>query len=416
MPTSSSEPGVFDDAAAARLDAADPLGRFRDEFVVADPDLVYLDGNSLGRAPRRSVAAVRRALDRWATDLVAAWDGWFDLGAETGARLAPLLGARPGTTVVGDQTTVNLYKLAVAALRAVGRGDVITDEGNFPSDRYVLAAAAEAAGGALRVLPADPDPDAVGDALDDRVGLVSLSHVSYRSGALLDMDSITARAHAAGALVLWDLSHSVGVVPIDLEGAGVDLAVGCTYKYLNGGPGAPAFLYARQAERLINPVPGWFGHREPFAFSSIYDPAPDARRFLVGTPPILALVAVAEGVALVAEAGIDAIRAKSIAMTSAFIAAAAERLVPLGFEIVTPRDAERRGSHVALRHAEAWKASRALRRRRVIVDFRAPDVVRYGFAPLYGTFSEIWRAVEVTAEVVRSSAHLDEAPQRHGVT
>jgi len=414
-----SPPGaVLDEETAAALDAADPLGRWRAEFVAGDPDLVYLDGNSLGRPPKQAIAAVEEALAVWGRDLVLAWDRWFDLGWRVGAELAPLLGADANEVVLADQTSVDLFKAATAALRATSRPDVLTDAENFPSDRYVLAEVARAAGGALRVVPADPDAATVARALDERIGLVALSHVSYRSGALADLATLTRVAHEAGALALWDLSHSVGVVPIDLHDADADLAVGCTYKYLNGGPGAPAFLFVanRLADRLVPPIPGWFGHADPFAFSPEYVPAAGARRFLAGTPPILSLVAARAGIALVAAAGIDAIRDKSVALTERFLATAERRLLPLGFTIATPRAPERRGSHVSLAHPHAHGVSRALRARGVLVDHRAPDLVRYGFSPLVTTHRDVWRAAALTEEVVRSGEHLAHGGPRRGVT
>jgi kynureninase len=301
--------------------------------------------------------------------------------------LAPLIGAQPAS--------VNLYKLARAALDAAppGRGVVVTDRGNFPSDRYILAGIAE-----VRLVEPDPDVAAVAAALGPGdVALVSLSHVTFGSGTLLDVPGITAAAHDAGVPVLWDLSHAVGALPVHLEADGVDLAVGCTYKYLNGGPGSPAFLYVRRRhqDRLQQPIRGWFGAADQFAMGPAYRPAPGIDRFAVGTPPVLGLAAVDEGVALLAEAGIDALRHKSLALTDLLIAAADAALDPLGFEVATPRDHDRRGSHVALRHPDAWRLCRALvEELGVIPDFREPDLIRLGATPINTRFVDVWDAVD----------------------
>ncbi len=404
---------------AAELDARDPLASIRDEFVVTDPDLVYLDGNSLGRLPARARSDVLATVDDdWGDGLVRSWDHWVDLGSRIGDLLAPLIGARPGEVAIADQTSVNLFKLASAAMAATGRTDIVTDEGNFPSDMYVLDSVARAAGGRLRLLPADPDPRMVGGALDESVGLVSLSLVSFRSGALLHQAAINEVAHASGTLTLWDLSHAAGALPVGLRVNGSDLAIGCTYKYLNGGPGAPAFLYVREdlQRSLTQPIAGWWGHEDMFAFATNYTPAADIRRFLIGTPPVLSLVGATAGIELTARVGIEPIRTKSVALTEWFIELADRALTEHGVDVVTPRDAERRGSQVALRHADAWPVSQALRARKVIADFRAPDLVRFGFAPLYNTFAQALQAVEITAEIVASGDHLGFPAARRGVT
>ncbi len=394
-------------AAAADRDAADPLSGFRSRFSIPDPDLVYLDGNSLGPLPRRTRTAIAETVDReWAGGLVRSWDRWLDLGTRAGAALAPLIGARPDEVALCDQTSVNLYKLAEAAIGAEpSRPDIVTDADNFPSDRYILHEVARRRGGRLRDVPADPTVTDIADALDQHVGLVSLSLVNYRSGALADLRGITALAHQAGARVLWDLSHAAGIVPVDLADA--DLAVGCTYKYLNGGPGSPAFLYVRRDLQgtLTQPIAGWWSHDDMFAFEAGYRPAPDIRRFLTGTAPIVSMIGAAEGIALCADAGIDAIRAKSRTMTSWFIELANQRLAALGFEMVTPTDDDRRGGHVALRHDAAWPIVQALRDRNVIVDFRHPGIVRYGFSPLYNRYRDVAAAIERTADVVASGRH-----------
>ncbi|MEY2568336.1 MAG: kynureninase [Actinomycetota bacterium] len=388
-------------ADAARLDEQDPLAGFRDRFVIDDEDLVYLDGNSLGRLPRATRGRLLRAVDEeWGRGLVTSWSSWVDLATDVGDRLgAAVLGAAPGQTLVSDSTSVNLYKLAVSALDArPGRTAVVIDVGEFPTDRFVLEGICAARGLEMRT----------GDGLDGSVGLVVCSHVSYATGERLDVRATSDAVHDVGALVLWDLSHSAGAVPIELDAAGADLAVGCTYKYLNAGPGAPAFLYVRSAlqTQLRQPIWGWFGQRDQFAMGPVYDPYSDLRRFQVGTPPVLGMHAVDEGVALVAEAGIDALAAKGAALTAFAIELADAWLAPLGFDVVTPRDAQRRGAHVALRHPDAWPICQALvERARVVPDFRAPDIVRLGLAPLFTRFVDVWEGVDRVRRLVEFGDH-----------
>lgn len=387
-------------------DAADPLGRFRDEFAFEEGGPLYVDGNSLGRLPHRTRELLAGVVDEWSTALVRGWHGWIDLPAEVGDLLAEhVLGAGAGEVLVTDSVTVNLYKLAGAVLSArPERTAVVTDVDNFPTDRYVL----EGLVPELRFIHADPvdgpTPADVEEACaGGDVALVSLSHVAYRSGARADLPAITEAAHRAGALVLWDLSHSAGAVPVQLEEQGVDLAVGCTYKYLNAGPGAPAFLYVRSTlqEELRTPIQGWFGQRDQFAMGSPYEPAEGVARFLAGSPQVLGLVAVRSGAELVAEAGIDAIAAKAGALTAYALELHDELLAPLGVEVGTPRDPERRGAHVSFRHRDAWPICRALiERAEVVPDFRGPDSVRFGFPPLYTRFADVREAVERLRRVV----------------
>jgi kynureninase len=389
---------------ARARDARDPLARFRSAFAVEDDGLVYLDGNSLGRLPRRADDAARRAVAEWRGRLVRGWnEGWVEAPRRVGEKLARLLGAREGEVLVSDSTSVNLFKLAVAALGArPDRTEIVTDELNFPSDLYVLEGAARLLGGERRVRVVSArdgisiDPGDLADAIGARTALVSLSHASYRSGFLHDLPAVTGIAHAAGALVLWDVSHSAGVVPIDLEASGADLAVGCTYKYLNGGPGAPAFLYVRRALQgaLENPITGWFGREAPFSFAPDFVPARGAERFLVGTPPILSLAAAEAGIDLALEAGVGAAREKSVAMGRFLEKCIDEVLAPFGVTLRTPRDAERRGSHLSIGHPQARAIARALvSDENVIPDFRPPDVIRFGFAPLFNSFEDLFEGV-----------------------
>ncbi len=411
----------YADSAAA--DAADPLAPFRELFEIADPDQIYLDGNSLGRLPRATKGRIADVVtDEWGKNLIESWgDRWWALGRTLGAQIAPLIGADPAAVVVADSTSVALFKLAWGALRVdPSRSVIVTDDLNFPTDLYVLTAAAEAAGGRrLEVVPspdgvATPEDDIVA-ALDGETALLSLSHVSFKSGALYNMDRLTRAAHDVGALVLWDLSHSAGVVQMDLSQ--VDLAVGCTYKYLNGGPGAPAFLYVNPDLEIDNPLTGWWGHTNPFSFDLQYRSADSIARFQTGTMPILSLAAVEPAIHILAEAGIAAIRAKSVALTGLLIDLADEMLTPLGFEIATPRDADQRGSHVALRHARAWPIVQAMvREAKLVPDFREPNNIRLGVSPLYTRFVDIHTAVHRIARLATSDA-IDRYPEtRSSVT
>ncbi len=382
-------------------DREDALARFRGEFVVADEALIYLDGNSLGRLLKRAEAAVWKAVrEEWGSRLVRGWnEGWVDAPRRLGDKIARLLGAREGEVLVSDSTSVNLFKLAVAALHArEGRTAIVTDAQNFPSDLYVLDGAARLLGAGRRVVVVPTkdslatDPADLAAAIGPDTALVSLSHVAYRSGFLHDMRAVTEAAHAAGALVLWDVSHSAGVVPIDFESWGVDLAVGCTYKYLNGGPGSPAFLYVRKElqNALENPITGWFGRESPFTFEPDFVPAAGAERFLVGTPPVLSLAAAEAGIDLALEAGIEAARAKSIAMGELLVRAWEALLAPAGVTLRSPREAERRGSHVSFGHPRALAVDRALiAEMDVVPDFRPPDVIRFGFSPLPSRYADV---------------------------
>ncbi len=405
--------GVSDLADAAGLDAADPLAGFRDAFVHAEdePDLIYLDGNSIGRLPVASVALAAEVVEaQWGRRLIRSWnEGWFELPTRIGDRLAGLLGAAPGEVALADNTSVCLYKAAAAALEArPGRTRILTDDLNFPSDVQVLRAAARAAGTdhEVVVVPSDgvhgPLDGLLAELGDGGVALVSLSHVAYTSGWCWDLAAVTAAVHEAGALVLWDLCHSVGAVPMDLGAAEVDLAVGCTYKYVNGGPGSPAFLYV-SADRpeLVNPIAGWYGSDDPFAFAFDAGRAPDVTRFLTGTPPVLSTALVEPGVDLLLDAGMDRLRAKSVALTERFIALVDEHLVPRGFELRSPRDPDRRGSHVSLFHPDALAVDQALiNEESVIPDFRPPNLLRFGFAPLYVRHTDVDEAVARTVRVV----------------
>jgi kynureninase len=410
---------------AEELDAADPLAGFRDRFVRDDQSLIYLDGNSLGPVPLATRARIAEVVSQeWGGGLVRSWSQWIELPRRAGDLLGRhLIGAAPGQVAVCDSTTVNLYKLACAALDAQpGRDVIVTDDDNFPTDRYVLEGIAAQRGGELRLIHTDLDQgisqDVVRAAADGRTALVSLSHVAYRSGAIADMAPITRIAHQAGALMLWDLCHSVGAVPVELDAAGADLAVGCTYKYLNAGPGAPAFLYVRDElqQRLRQPVWGWFGQRNQFAMGPGYDPAPGIDAFLTGTPQIIGTAAVEEGTRLLGEAGIGRLRAKGTALTSYLITLADEWLAPLGFTVASPRDDARRGAHVTLRHDHAWQIGQALIQAAVIGDYRAPDRLRLGPAPVFTRFADVWDALDRIRQITERRAYTGIAAEPSRVT
>ncbi len=396
--------GQTDLANADELDARDSLAHFRERFVITDPNLIYMDGNSLGRLPRATVSLAEELIQQqWGERLIRSWnEGWFTAPERVGAKIAHLIGAQPDEVIVADSTSVNLFKLVVAALRIQhGRSRILTDNLNFPSDLYVLQGIIDLLDKQhnLDIVPSPDDihgPVAELQArLDDQTALLTLSHTVFKSGYVYDMPAITAAAHAAGALVLWDLSHSVGAVPVDLHAAQVDLAIGCTYKYLNGGPGAPAFLYIRRdlQDVLSNPITGWMGQRGLFNFELEYRPIAGLRHFLTGTSPIMSLSLIEPGVDILLEAGLDNLRAKSVLQSEYLIHLWEELLEPLGFTLNTPRDKSCRGSHVSLGHAEGLRIDLALiHEMNVLPDFRMPDSIRLGIAPLYTSFRDIHTA------------------------
>jgi kynureninase len=414
-----------DAAYAAELDAADELAHFRAAFVDDEPELIYLDGNSLGRLPRAAAARAEELVRRqWGGRLIRGWnEGWFDAPERIGAKIAQLIGAAPDEVIVADSTSVNLFKLAVAALRAQGgRRRIISDTLNFPSDLYVLQGAADLLGGghSLELVRSDDGiygpAEALAGRLDDDVALLTLSHTTFKSGYTYDMAALSGAARAAGALSLWDLSHSVGSVPVDLTAAGADLAVGCCYKYLNGGPGAPAFLYVRRAlqERLANPIAGWMGQRKLFAFDLAYRQAPGIRGFLSGTPSVVSLGLIEPGVDLLLEAGMARLRAKSERQSEYLIGLWEQLLAPLGFTLNSPREARWRGSHISLGHPQALGIDLALiRELGVLPDFRTPDNLRLGLAPIYTSYGDIHAAALRMARSVaegRYAKYMAEAP------
>ena len=416
-------------AEAADRDAADPLAGVRAEFIGAETSLVYFDGNSLGRPLRRSAERLERFVhEQWGGRLIRGWDeSWMSLPFEIGDALGrSVIGAAPGQTVVGDSTTVLLYKLIRAAFDTrhaadPARVEIVVDTDNFPTDRYLVEGIAAERGGRVRWIEVDRASGVTADGLRAVVGpqtaVVVLSQIAYRSGFLADAPTLTRIAHDAGALILWDLCHSAGSVAIESDAWDFDLAVGCTYKYLNAGPGAAGYLYVDEPDTLRSPIQGWFGQDQQFAMERPYSPAPGLTRFMSGTPSILVLAAVEEGVRITAEAGIAALREKSVAQTELLIALHDEWLVPLGFELGSPRDARRRGSHVALDHPEAWPICRALiERADVIPDFRGPNTVRLGVAPLYTRFVDIYDALARLRDLVERGEQREVDPTRSRVT
>ena len=415
---------------AVAVDAADPLAVHRSAFALP-ADVIYLDGNSLGALPRATGARLREVVEReWGEGLIRSWNSahWIDLPRRVGARIGRLIGAEAAQVICADSTSVNLFKVLATALNIVrtrpqvstrARRVILSERGNFPTDLYVAQGLADLLGNTfeMKLVEFDEVHRAIA-ACDGELAVVMLTHVSYRTGAMHDMASITASAHAVGALMLWDLSHSAGAVPLELDQAAVDFAVGCGYKYLNGGPGAPAYVYvanrhleATASQRHAQPIAGWFGHRAPFDFAGDYEPAKTIDRYAVGTPSILALAALEIGVDTVLAAGTAALRAKSIALTELFIRQV-ERGCDSSLRLVSPRASERRGSQVCLAHADAYPIMQALIARGVIGDFRAPDIVRFGFAPLYVRYVDAWDAAAALAKVVRSEMWRAPAFQR----
>ncbi|MFC9286382.1 kynureninase [Streptomyces sp. NPDC057052] len=386
---------------ARELDSVDELAHKRKEFVL--DEVVYLDGNSLGAlpvsVPGRLDDVVRR---QWGELRIRSWDesGWWTAPERIGDRIAPLVGADAGQIVVGDSTSVNVFKALVGAVRLAGeeRDEILVDATTFPTDGYIAESAARLTGRTLRpVTPAE-----VPAALSDRTAAVLLNHVDYRTGRLHDLPALTAAVHAAGAIAVWDLCHSAGALPVGLDEHGVDLAVGCTYKYLNGGPGSPAYLYVRRAHqgRFDSPLPGWNSHAEPFGMRPAYEPAPGAPRGRVGTPDILSMLALEAALEVWEGVSVDTVRAKSLALTDFFLECVAAYVPDGTVECLTPRPHERRGSQIALRCGGADEVMRRLIARGVVGDFRRPDVLRFGFTPLYVGFEDVERAAAVLGEVL----------------
>jgi len=391
-------------AAVRSWDASDPLRDFRERFDLP-PDVVYLDGNSLGALPRATRQRIAEVVaDEWGNGLIRSWNDadWIRAPRRVGDKVAGLIGAAPGEVIVTDSTSVNLFKLIAVALAArPGRREVLSEPGNFCTDLYVIEGALR--GMPERTLRLEPAERLI-DCISEDTALVLLTHVHYKSAAMHDMRAITARAHEKGALVLWDLSHSVGALHVDLNGCDADFAVGCGYKYLNGGPGAPAFLFVAQRHLAgsVSPLSGWMGHARPFDFLDPYAPAPGIERFLCGTPPILGLLSLECGVDLLLEAGTAALQAKSQALCQLFISLVDEMCAGYDLRLLSPMDPRQRGSHLAYAHPNGYAVMRALIDRGVIGDFRAPDCLRFGLVPLYTRYEDVWHAVATLRDVLQT--------------
>ena len=398
-------------AAIADLDAHDKLRHFRDEFQLRD-GLIYVDGNSLGALPRATAARVAEAVSaEWGEGLITSWLGaeWSTAPRRIGDKIASILGALPGEIIASDSTSVNIFKALTAAVSLrPNRSIILSESTNFPTDVYMMQGIE--AFSAARLRAERVEPDALLDRLNDDVAVLLLTQVHYKSGLVRDMAAVTRRAHEKGVLVVWDLSHSAGALAVDLNGAEADLAVGCGYKYLNGGPGAPAFLFVaeRHQAEIRSPLTGWMGHAEPFAFVDDYRPAAGIRRQLCGTPPILSLAALDVGIDLMLQADMAALERKAGALGDLFIALVEERCAGLGLSLASPRDSAQRGSHVVFAHPEAYAIMQALIERGVVGDFRAPDLLRFGFTPLYTRHVDLFDAAESLQEVFASEAHRDE--------
>ena len=400
-------------ADCAALDRSDPLRGFRDRFVLP-PGMIYLDGNSLGAMPKAVRERVSQVLDEWGNDLISGWNihGWIDLHERVGAKIGRLIGAGDGETIVGDSTSINLFKVLAAALALnPARRVILSERDNFPTDLYIAEGLIRHLGQGHELRLASPDE--VQGAITDDIAVVMLTHVNYRTGRMFDMKGLTAAAHRSGALMLWDLAHSAGAVPVDLTDARADFAIGCGYKFLNGGPGAPAFLYAaRRHHAAMQPaLSGWFGHAAPFDFEQSFRPADGIAKLAVGTPPILSLAALEAGVDLMLEASIDALRAKSLKQAEVFAALMAQEVADFGFQAASPADPAMRGSQLCFHHDNGWPIMRALIARNVIGDYRAPGILRFGFTPLYLGFAELWDAVAILRQIMETGSW--DKPEHH---
>lgn len=425
---------------AIQLDKQDKLASFHDQFLLPDPSLVYFDGNSLGMMPKAAQEKSRQIVDeQWGVDLIRGWNkGWWEAPSRIGDKIGKIVGAAAGQTLVGDTVSLNLFKLATSALTfQPNKTRIITDTFNFPSDLYILqginnllspSPSGRGDGGegkyeTIRIGASDnditPDLAALEAAIDENTALITLSHVVFKSGYMYDMQRITELAHTNGALVLWDLSHSVGSVPVHLDACKADFAIGCTYKYLNGGPGAPAFLYVNKAiqEKLTSPIWGWWGQNNPFDFDLDYQPAPGAQRFMVGTQPMISMLVMEAALEPTLQAGMDALREKSILMTNYASFLTESWLVPFGFSLGSPADSAMRGSHISIRHPEGYRINRALiEEMNVIPDFRAPDNLRLGFAPLYLSFADVWEGFDRIRRVMEEKRYEKYPKQKLAVT
>jgi len=408
------------------------LRAYRELFLIPDPGVIYMDGNSLGRLPLKTIRYVDHAVrEQWGDRLIRSWnEGWYMQSVRIGKKIAQIIGARPDEVILSDSTSVNLYKLAYGALRIMeGRNVIVSDDMNFPTDLYILQGLIKQFGNihTLRLLKS---PDGIFSDMTELVrmikrqtALVTLSHVTFKSAFQYDLERVTELAHMQGAMVLWDLSHSVGAVPIGLRKANVDLAIGSTYKFLNGGPGSPAFLYIRKdlQEQMENPIQGWFGDKDPFEFNLHYRPADGIRKFLTGTPPVISVSGLEPAIDMILDAGIGAIRKKSLAQGAFLISLAKQWLFPHGFRLGSPEVEEKRGSHVTLKHAEAYRICQALidpavGNGVVLPDFREPNNIRFGITPLYTTYEEIFGAMQQLRGIMEENLYKKYPKRRELVT
>jgi kynureninase len=427
-------PGKFETGIefASKLDEQDSLKSYRKKFYISEPETIYLDGNSLGRLPEKTRETIRHVTDyQCGTRLIRSWnEGWYEASKDASKKLAPIIGATEEEVIICDSTSINLYKLAFAAVKSQpGKTKIVSDDLNFPTDLYVLQGIVDQLGPDYQLELAQSkdgltvDPQALVDVIDQNTALVVLSHVTFKSAFMYDMKAVTAIAHQKGALILWDLSHAAGAVPVELNNSNADLAIGCTYKYLNGGPGSPAYLYVKKKllEQLTSPIWGWFGDKDPFLFDHKYHPADNIRKFLVGTPPILSQEAIINGLDIILSAGIEKIREKSILLSEYFIFLFENVLIPLGFSIGSPRSFKSRGSHISLQHPEAYRICKALinpaeETYKIIPDFRSPDNIRLGITPLYNSFSDIFLTIERLRQIINSKEFETHSSEKDAVT
>lgn len=417
---------------AEQLDGDDPLQKFRNRFFIESENTIYLDGNSLGRLPQKTKDLLSEVIEnQWGTELIESWNRhWYQKPTQLGDKIASVIGASAGEVIVSDSTSLNLYKLAHAALKLQkDKNTIVSDDLNFPTDLYILQGLIKEFGPEYKLYLAKTndgisiDSNEIKSKITKNTALVVLSLVAFKSAFMYQLKEVTRYAHKMGALVLWDLSHAAGAVKIELKKTNVDMAVGCTYKYLNGGPGSPAFLYVRKdlQDKLSSPVQGWFGDALPFKFGLNYQPAKGIRRFLTGTPPVLNLMAIEPGIDMIKEAGMESIHQKSIKLSEFFLSMSRSQLSAYGFEIGSPDDSKERGSHVSLKHKEAYRICQALIRPksskvRIIPDFRDPDNIRFGFTPLYTTYKETWLTIQRLEEIVRNKEYEQFSELRSDVT
>ena len=412
---------------AKEQDAQDPLAGFKDQFIVTDPNLIYLDGNSLGRLPKATKELMDELLNDWGDRLIRIWhEKHFNIARNVGNKVAELLGAQPDEIIIGESTSVNMFKLFVATLQLQeGRHRIITDDLNFPSDLYVLQEIKRLMGDKHTIeVVQSPDGitgpvDGLKSLLDEKTALLTLTNTVFKSAYTYDMADLNAAAKEAGVKAIWDLSHSVGSVPVDLNGTGTEMAIGCTYKYLNGGPGAPAFLYINRElqDKLRNPIAGWMSQKNQFDFGLSYEPLDGIGRFLTGTPHVLSMAPIGVGVDMLLEAGMDRIRAKSVAQTEYLISLCDEHLKPYGFTVKSPREAKWRGSHVAIGHPDGWRINQSMiKDMNIIPDFRAPDNIRLGVTPLYTSFADLHTAVMRIKKLMDEKLYEKYTTNTSGVT